>query len=233
MNIWEIPNMTDSFILKVFRNVILLVEDCHIYKKGCVFCIYFIINSNKVLQREAQFKTKPFFYKRYIDDGFGIWTASLDSLLRFADFANNIHGDIKLELRWSKEEIVFLDTVVKIAGGQLYTDLHIKPTDKQLYIQQKSCHPTHTKKSLAYSLGLRIKRICENEEDYKRHRSELKFQLRKRGYSGGSIERQLQKVDKLDRLQLLQKDAKRQKTDRVPLVLTCTTQNLCRTLEPS
>ena len=115
---------------------------------------------------------------------------------------------------------MFLDTVVKIAGGQLYTDLYIKPTDKQLYIQQKSCHQTHTKKSLAYSLGLRIKQICENDEDYKRHRSELKFQLRKRGYSGRSIERQLQKVDKVDRLQLLQKDAKRQKTDRVPLVLT-------------
>ena len=96
-------------------------------------------------EKLLEFETKPFFYKCYIDDGFGIWTAGLDSLLRFADFANNIHGDIKLELRWSKEEIVFLDTVVKIAGGQLYTDLHIKPTDKQLYIQQKSCHPTHTK----------------------------------------------------------------------------------------
>ena len=171
-------------------------------------------------EKLLEFETEPYFYKRYIDDGFGIWTAGLDSLLKFADFANNIHGDIKLELRWSKEEIVFLDTMVKIAGGQLYTDLHIKPTDKQLYIQQKSCHPTHTKQSLAYSLGLRIKRICENEEDYRRHRSELKFQLRKRGYSGRSIETQLQKVDRMDRLQLLQKDINRQKTDRVPLVLT-------------
>ena len=119
-------------------------------------------------EKLLKFKSKPFFYKRYIDDGFGIWTEGLDSLLEFADYANTIHSDIKLELRWSKEEIVFLDTVVKMTAGQLYTDLHIKPTDKQLYIQQKSCHPAHTKKSLAFSLGLRIKRICENEDDYKK-----------------------------------------------------------------
>ena len=78
-----------------------------------------------------QFETKPFFYKRFIGDGFGIWTQDFDSLLKFADFANNIHSDIKLELRWSREEVVFLNTVVKVSAGKLYTDLHIKPTDKQ------------------------------------------------------------------------------------------------------
>ena len=59
-------------------------------------------------ERLLEFDTKQFFYKRYIDDGFGIWTAGLDSLLDFSEYANNIHKDIKLELRWSREEIVFL-----------------------------------------------------------------------------------------------------------------------------
>ena len=72
--------------------------------------------------------------------------------------------------------------------GRIYTDLHIKPTDKQLYLQQTSCHPAHTKKSLAFSLGLRIKRICEKEVDYKRHRTDLKVQLRKRGYHSRTVE---------------------------------------------
>ena len=125
-------------------------------------------------EKLLQFETKPFFYKRFIDDGFGIWTEDFDYLLKFAEFTNNIHSDIKLELRWSREEVVFLDTVVKVSAGKLYTDLHIKPTDKHLYIKQDSCHPAHTKKSLAYSLGLRMRRICENEEDYKKHRSDLK-----------------------------------------------------------
>ena len=44
--------------------------------------------------------------------------------------------------------------------------------------------------------------------------------VRKRGYSGRSIETQLQKVDRMDKLQLLQKGINRQKTDRVLQVLT-------------
>ena len=76
------------------------------------------------------------------------------------------------------------------------------------------------KKSLAYGLGIRIRRICERDDDYFKHRSDLKKQLRKRGYSGKLIEQQLQKVDKMDRGKLLENRNKKNKSDRVPLVLT-------------
>ena len=59
---------------------------------------------------------KPLFYKRFIDDGFRVWTFGLDSLLQFRDHANNIHPDIKVMFQWSKEEIEFLDTKVKIVN---------------------------------------------------------------------------------------------------------------------
>ena len=53
---------------------------------------------------------RPMFYKRYIDDGLGIWTGSLQSLQEFARYANNIHSSIQIELRYSQEKIEFLDT---------------------------------------------------------------------------------------------------------------------------
>ena len=163
---------------------------------------------------------KPLFYKRYIDDGFGIWDADLDSLLKFTQYANEIHKNIKIELRWSRNCIEFLDTLVKIENGHVYTDLYSKPTDKHLYLRENSCHPPHTKKALAYGLGIRIRRICEKDEDYHKHRWDLKQQLRKRGYSGKLIEQQLCKVDKMNRNDLLKRKKTESKEKRVPIVLT-------------
>ena len=111
-------------------------------------------------------RVTPLFYKWFIDDGFGIWTGSEEKLKEFAAFASLIHGNIKMELRYDPKQIEFLDTLVKLEDGLIYTDLHIKPTDKQLYLNSSSYHPSNTKKGLAYRLGLRIKRICEKEEDY-------------------------------------------------------------------
>ena len=163
-------------------------------------------------EKLSEFSKTPLFYKRFIDDGFGVWTEGVEDLHKFTAFANSIHKNIKITTKWSKEKIEFLDTFVKIENGIIYTDLYQKPTDKQLYIRHDSCHPNHTKKNLPYGLGLRLKRICSKEEDYVKHRMELKSHLRKRGYSGKNIERQLQRVDKLNREDLLQ--AKTKKKER-------------------
>jgi hypothetical protein len=165
---------------------------------------------------------QPSFYKRFIDDGFGIWEHGAEELIKFQQYANSIHNKIKVELRWDYNKIEFLDTmVIKDRDGSLYTDLYSKPTDKHQYLQFKSSHPNNMKKSLPYGLGIRIRRICSKENDYKRRRQELKMQLRKRGYSGKFIESQLTKVDRLDRRDLLKYRQKQNKQDtRVPLVVT-------------
>jgi hypothetical protein len=186
-------------------------------KLGCNFAGAYMRKWDEQL---LKFHVTPYFYKRYIDDGFGIWLHGVDSLKACIDHANNIHDNIKVELRWSTGEIDFLDTRVVLANGDMYTDLYTKPTDKQLYINNSSCHPTNTKKVLAYSLGLRIRRICKRDVDYTRRRRDLKTQLRKRGYAGRQIESQLRRVDAADRNSLLTNSKHRTTSDRVPLVVT-------------
>ena len=171
-------------------------------------------------EKLMEYHEQPFFYKRFIDDGFGLWTGSVDTLEKFAEYANGIHRNIKIELRYSREKIEFLDTWVHMENGRIYTSLYRKPTDKQLYLHKTSNHPPSTKSGLAYGLGLRLRRICEKQKDYQVHRRELKVQLRKRGYSGKDIEKQLHKVDTLKREDLLSVKSKEKKEDRVPLVLT-------------
>ena len=168
-----------------------------------------------------QCEKQPMFYKRFIDDGFGIWAHGVEELVKFQTWANGIHPNIQVELRWSHTEIEFLDTLVKIVDGNLVTDLFTKKTDKHLYVQVKSSHPASVKRAIPYGLGIRMKRICSKTEDYEKHRQELKTQLRKRGYSGKFIEAQLQRVDRLNRQDfLVYKDRNKKKQERVPLVLT-------------
>ncbi|KAK3082683.1 hypothetical protein FSP39_002468 [Pinctada imbricata] len=168
----------------------------------------------------AKFQLQPYVYKRYIDDGFGIWTHGQEKLDEFYKYANSIHPNIKVEIRYSREQIEFLDTVVKLHHGKIITDLYTKPTDKHIYVQCRSDHPNSTKRSIPYGLGLRIKRICSEETGYLKHRRELKHNLRKRGYSSKFLERELSKVDKLKRSDILGYRHRENEIDRVPLVLT-------------
>ena len=96
----------------------------------------------------------------------------------------------------------------------------VRCCDVNIYVDRKSSHPLSVKKSLPYGLGIRLRRICSRESDYLKRRQELKSYLRKRGYSSALIERQLVKVDKLKRSDLLLYKPKKQNQNSVPLVVT-------------
>ena len=103
----------------------------------------------------------------------------------------------------------------------MITDLYCKPTDKHLYLQMKSEHPVTVKKAIPYGLGIQIKRICTQESDYQKNITVLRGQLRRRGYSGNLINRQFQKLDRLNRDELLTyKQRKEGDRERVPFVIT-------------
>jgi hypothetical protein len=53
-------------------------------------------------------------------------------LKKFHDLANSIHPRIKIELKFSKNPIEFLDTIIVLDNGFLKTKLYEKPTDKHM-----------------------------------------------------------------------------------------------------
>ena len=179
-------------------------------------CTYMGKWENELFQR---CENRPSSYYRYIDDIWGVWNYGEEKLLEFVRIANEIHPNIKLELRYSKQTIEFLDVQISIENGHLKTDLFTKETDRHLYLHKSSNHPWKTKEAIPYGLGLRLKRICSTEESYKTRRNELKTHLTKRGYKNNELEKQLTKADALDRKELLKYNTKKS-NDRVPLVLT-------------
>ena len=94
---------------------------------------------------------------RCIDDIFSIWPHSERNLQIFLNELNSFHVTIKFTAEGSGETVTFLDTRVIYNDVPLMTDLYTKPTDTH----QVSCHPSHCKKSIAYSQALRLRGICQ------------------------------------------------------------------------
>ena len=111
-----------------------------------------------------------------------IWTEGSDKLKVFVDYLNNLHPTIKFTCSHSLTNIPFLDVMVSLKDGLIQTDLYTKPTDKHQYLLISSCHPTHTKRSIPYSLALRLRRICSDDDTYKQRCKELMDYLVNRGY---------------------------------------------------
>ena len=162
---------------------------------------------------------KPWVWLRYIDDIFFVWTAGERQLQLFLERLNSFHPDLKFTHEMSKSSVNFLDLVVKLEGNELVTDLYCKPTDCHQFLEYNSAHPIHTKRSIVYSQGLRIKRLCTKESDFEKHSKEMKNWFLKRNYPQKLIDKQLQRVNKVTRNQSLQRKLQ-VKGSGVPLVVT-------------
>ena len=163
---------------------------------------------------------KPLVWWRFIDDIFMIWTHGQDKLTDFIDTLNNTHPTIKFTTEQSKKSIHFLDVTISINNDNtLSTDLYIKPTDTHQYLLSTSAHPKHTKQSIPYSLALRLRRICSEDETFKYRTRQLLEYLTKRGYKPKQTNKQIQKAAKKTRQDCL-KTTKPRTNHRTPFVVT-------------
>ena len=83
---------------------------------------------------------KPYIWWRYIDDIFLIWEHGEESLKLFLEKINKIHPTIKFTADWSCSSVNFLDVKVIMKDGKITTDLYVKPTDTNQYLNSSSCH---------------------------------------------------------------------------------------------
>ena len=103
-------------------------------------------------------------WKRYIDDVFGLIKGKEEDCRRLVDFLNTLlPGVIKFTSKFSTEKIEFLDLEISIEEGKLETNLYIKPSNLQLYLDYFSNHPEHCKVGLIYSLALTIIERCSKK----------------------------------------------------------------------
>ena len=126
-----------------------------------------------------------------------------ETLEAFLETANNFHPTIKFTAEVSNDKHVFLDTKSHLVDDKVVVDLYTKRTDSHQYLLPTSCHPPHCSKNIPYSLTLRIRRICSDDEAFEKRVSDLSVHLNKRGYQKQVIDQVIEKVRHIDRQNLL------------------------------
>ena len=137
---------------------------------------------------------KPWVWLRFIDDIFFVWTHGEEKLNDFLSCLNEFHPNLNFTYEYSTDQINFLDVIVKKEKDEFVIDLYCKATHCHQYLHYDSCHPDHMKKSSIYIQGLRIKRLCSDGHKLQKHLENLKNWFCERGYPGGLIDEQLQRV---------------------------------------
>ena len=141
----------------------------------------------------------------------------------FINHINSSHSTIKFTHEFSKSHISFLDITVSLDNNnKISTDLFVKSTDTHQYLLHTSCHPSHIKKSIPFSLTLRIRRICSTTEKFKQRTNELLEFLCKRGHRLQYVQSQINKTFQMPRRDTLFTNQKQEILTDLSLLLLIT-----------
>ena len=161
-------------------------------------------------------------WKRFIDDVLMLFRGSKEECEQLVEWLNSLMpGVVKFKYEYSFSRIVFLDLEISIKNGKLETSLHTKPTNKQLYLDFKSNHPEHCRKSIPYSQALRVVERCATPNDREVQLANLKTKFEERNYPPELVDLQFERAKNKDRKELIFKQRKKKNSDnKVRLIFT-------------
>jgi hypothetical protein len=121
-------------------------------------------------------------YKRYIDDGIGIWTGTDAQWLEFQHWINSFGS-----LRWTftdlSRQIDYLDVTLRIhTDMSIRSTLFEKPLNLYLYLPPHSAHPPGVLTGLIYGMVRRVYRLTTDPLDCQDSLRQFYRRLRFRGY---------------------------------------------------
>ena len=152
----------------------------------------------------------PKWWKRFVDDVFGVWRGSKEEFLKFVDICNQNEERIKVTFEICEKEAVFLDVkVMRKEDGGITTDLYIKPTDRTRYLHKDSDHPRHVKEGIAKGQARRLRRICSEDGDYWKNAEHTKEKMVKRGYGEQQVRKEMREAFKMERSAALERVGKK------------------------
>ena len=160
-------------------------------------------------------------WKRYIDDVFMLFNGSKEQCKELVDWLNTLMpGVIKFKFEYSKKNIEFLDLDIRIENGRIETNLFVKPTNLQLFLDYHSNHPQHCKEGIVFSQAIRLIERCSKPEDLKTNLKKLEEKLLDRNFPNTLISEKFEMAKALDRKTILRRKSRNKSDDKVRGIFT-------------
>jgi hypothetical protein len=144
--------------------------------------LYFAIHEDKIIRRFPQLR----FYRRYIDDGFGIWINNGQDEKAWREFQQlfDAFGNLSWTFSPLGTKIDFLDITIGLdSSGRICTTLFEKALNLYLYLPPHSSHPPGGLKGLVFGWFYRLQRLVSDPSQRRQLADKLHARLRNRGYS--------------------------------------------------
>ena len=134
------------------------------------------------------------FFKRFIDDGVGIWKGTRRTFITWLNKLNtetNKYGiHFPIEAMQFGKTVNFLDVTLYIdQHSKIQYKSYTKPTDAKRYLRPQSFHPKSLFESVPFSQMIRILERNSNEETKKTEMEKLKENFKESGYDMKELER--------------------------------------------
>jgi len=136
------------------------------------------------------FKSHPniHYYRRFIDDGFGIWICDEnrnENVKKFQRFQTAMNSYCTLDWDFSPlvKSIPYLDLQLSIVNNQLEFDIYEKKLNLYLYLPPTSAQPPGVTKSLTFGMILRIFCLTSRSEQRRIRVQQFLRRLRVRGHN--------------------------------------------------
>ena len=154
-------------------------------------------NARKLI--EINLKKDNCFYELHAD---GSVSLDLDFEMQYGNRLlipakiNTNNVPLNLHMNFLNPTFHFLTSPYRLTTTVRYPriNLFVKSTFSYQYLLHTSCHPSHLKKSITFSLALRIRRICSTTEKFQQRTNELLEFLCKRGHKPQYVQSQINKA---------------------------------------
>lgn len=158
----------------------------------------FMYELERVLLRRTPACSSPCVFRRYIDDGFLLWTGSVASLCDFLGRMRLMHPCIRFTFDHQRDTIVFLDLRIWRGEHGLGWSPFVKPLNRFEYIPRFSSHPPHVARGWILTELLRLRRNSSTATAYRYARHGFYRRLRMRGHTVSFLNRVFDEGDQYE-----------------------------------